>query len=310
MKRGIIGEPFNPSRELCGFYPPDIVGRNTELKLTDGQKRLYEWLVCRAGQNAEEWYPFKKIAEALGKCVRQVKHDAAVLEEKGLIAHVYHHRHPNRYCFLWHSIFMVQRTALKEDDPRVQDSTPIVQGSTKMRPSRMQPAALQSINRLNLIKESSSKASAHVQEQATEETTDDDSHLKLFQSHPPHPEAFEKLVVEFQRMLRLSKAQTLGVPLEQVDAPDRTITVQILEVFADFADAQKWVEGTIRRALARKSRSAMWGLWLKDAQNHKEQIRLDREAQEKGVPPRPPQSESKAENAQRLAEARFLRRKR
>ena len=146
------GEPFNPHWKICGFYPPEIVGRNTELKLTDGQKRLYEWLVCRAGQNAEEWYPFKKIAEALGKCVRQVKHDAAVLEEKGLIAHVFHHRHPNRYCFLWHPIFKVQPTALKEDAPRVQDSTPRVQGSTKKRPFSVQPAAPQLLQEENYIR--------------------------------------------------------------------------------------------------------------------------------------------------------------
>ncbi len=31
-----IGEPFNPWHKVCGFYPPDVVGRRRDL--TDGQK--------------------------------------------------------------------------------------------------------------------------------------------------------------------------------------------------------------------------------------------------------------------------------
>jgi hypothetical protein len=161
MKRG---EPFNPYWKSCGFYPPETVGRNTELKLTDGQKRLYEWLVGRAGRNAEVWYPFKKIALAIGKCVRQVKHDAAVLEEKGLIAHVFHHRHPNRYRFLWHPIFRVQSTALKEDAPRVQRTAPNrVQRAALKRTFRVQPTAPQLHQEENYIRRITS---AHAQPSA------------------------------------------------------------------------------------------------------------------------------------------------
>jgi hypothetical protein len=103
---------------------------------------------------------------------------------------------------------------------------------------------------------------------------------KLAENQNQNRSEKEKLIAEFQRMLRLSKAQTLGQPVEQVDAPDRAITIQILEVFADGADAQKWVESTIRRGLARKSRSATWGIFLADAKNHETQIRLDRERAE------------------------------
>jgi len=39
---------FNPWRGACGFYPPDVVGR--QKTLTDGQKRLYERLVRFAGR--------------------------------------------------------------------------------------------------------------------------------------------------------------------------------------------------------------------------------------------------------------------
>jgi hypothetical protein len=60
-----IGEPFDPSHRVCGFYPPAVVGRRRELK--DGPKRLYERLVGWAGKNAECWWSFDKMAPELGK---------------------------------------------------------------------------------------------------------------------------------------------------------------------------------------------------------------------------------------------------
>ena len=113
------GEPFNPWRGVCGFYPPDIVSANTELELTDGQKRLYERGVRWCGRKGYHFYGFKTIAEALGKSLRQVERDMATLEEKGLIAHVRRRRDTNLYRFLWHPIFEVQPTALQEDDLEV-----------------------------------------------------------------------------------------------------------------------------------------------------------------------------------------------
>jgi hypothetical protein len=48
MKEHVIGECFNPWRQACGFYAPDIVGKQRTLvddkgksrTITDGQKRL------------------------------------------------------------------------------------------------------------------------------------------------------------------------------------------------------------------------------------------------------------------------------
>ena len=45
--RRIAGEPVNPWRKVCGFYPPDVVTR--QRNLTEGQKRLYERAVRWAG---------------------------------------------------------------------------------------------------------------------------------------------------------------------------------------------------------------------------------------------------------------------
>ncbi len=82
--------------------------------LTDGQKRLYAWGVQRAGQNGVFWYGFATMAAALGKSVRQVKHDMAVLEAKGLISHARRRRSSSVYSFLWHPMFEGQSTALQE----------------------------------------------------------------------------------------------------------------------------------------------------------------------------------------------------
>jgi hypothetical protein len=155
LPQHIVGEPFNPWWKICGFYPPDVVGRNTELKLTDGQKRLYERSVRWAGQNSEFWYGFDTIAEALGKSVRQVKDDMATLEDKGLMAHVRRRRQPNLYRFLWHPIFEVQPTALQEGDLEVQDSTLEVQDSVKKGPLKVQPTA-QELCPLNYVRRISS----------------------------------------------------------------------------------------------------------------------------------------------------------
>ena len=117
--RPTIGEPFNPSRKACGFYLPDVLGRQRDL--TDGQKRLYERAVRSAGQNGVFWRGFESMAEALGKSVRQVKADMAALEAKGLIRHTRRRRNSNVYQFLWHAMFQVQRAALQQDDLEVQD---------------------------------------------------------------------------------------------------------------------------------------------------------------------------------------------
>ena len=274
-----VGEPFNPWRKICGFYPPDIVGGNKDLKLTDGQKRLYERGVRWAGKKGVFYYGFRAIATALGKSIRQVKDDMATLEAKGLMAHTRQGPLPNLYRFLWHPIFEVQPTAHQEGDLEVQDSTLEVQDSVIKGPLKVQPTAHKSCTSMNYVSRISSSSALEAENVA--QPDDDPKINSKNQNQHPDPEAFEKRVGELQRMLQLSRAESLNIPVEQIAAPDRTITVKILEVFADFADAQTWVEkDTIRRGLARKSRSSMWGLWLEDAKNSEVQIRLDREAAE------------------------------
>lgn len=98
------GEPFNPWRGACGFYPPDVVGRQKDL--TSGQKRLYERLVRFAGRNGECYPSHDTLAEALGITDRQVRRILTALEKYPLIAHrLRDGRRANTYIFVWNPIF-------------------------------------------------------------------------------------------------------------------------------------------------------------------------------------------------------------
>ncbi len=114
------GQRFNPYRKECGFYPPDVVGKQRKLlgtddktgqtqqrDVTDGQKRLYERLVRRAGQQGKCWPSQIGLAEELGKSDRQIRFDLDALESLRLIDRDRKkgiHRH-TVYFFLWHAIF-------------------------------------------------------------------------------------------------------------------------------------------------------------------------------------------------------------
>jgi len=112
-KQVIIGEPFNPRYEACGFHPEEIVSRRHDL--TDGQKWLYERLVrwarsidgVRANERAGEvWRSHENIAAELGKSERQVRRDLKRLESLGLLKpRIRDGRKSNTYVFLFHVWF-------------------------------------------------------------------------------------------------------------------------------------------------------------------------------------------------------------
>ena len=99
-----IGQPFNPSYRICGFYPPECVRRRKDL--TQAQKLLYLTCAHWAGDKGTFWRGFDSMAHELGYSIRQVQRDMRKLESTGLIAHVRRGRgQTNRYQFLWHKIF-------------------------------------------------------------------------------------------------------------------------------------------------------------------------------------------------------------
>jgi hypothetical protein len=124
--RFVIGEPFNPWRGTCGFYPPGIVGRQRTLK--DGPKRLYECLVRRAGHDGECFPAHVTIAEDLGKSVAQVKRDYRILVKNRLVRHRSRdRRRSNSYEFLWHPWF--ESSSLSRQRGAVKSTHPAAEGS-------------------------------------------------------------------------------------------------------------------------------------------------------------------------------------
>lgn len=104
MTMPIVGEPFNPWHEACGFWPEDIVDRQRDLG--DGPKRAYRRLKRFAGSNGSCFPSQETLARELGKGERQVRRDLDALEAARLIASVSRDgRRSNTYVFLWHPIF-------------------------------------------------------------------------------------------------------------------------------------------------------------------------------------------------------------
>ena len=271
-RRPKIGEQFNPWRDVCGFYPADIVARQHDL--SDGQKRLYERGVRWAGKNGVFWYAFPAMSEALGKSVRQVKDDMATLEAKGLIGHTRRRRQSNLYHFLWHAIFEVQSGAHQERVPKVQNSPLEVQDSVKNGPLKVQPTARESCPSLKFVKEESSSEAAEVPSEAQPVEANDDDPLFCKEEKNQDPAAEtaraatsnledrDVLIETAREQLRMARAAGLSRStgmispeiLATTKAPDRAITVQILEAFSDYDDFTTWLESTISRGSGAKGK--------------------------------------------------------
>jgi len=111
-----------------------------------------------AGQNGIFWRGFDSIAEALGKSVRQVKTDVAVLEAKGLIRHTSRRRNSNVYEFLWHALFEVRQTAFQQSGFEVQDS------HLEVQPTARESSPLESS--LNSVKADNKRISGHASQKS------------------------------------------------------------------------------------------------------------------------------------------------
>jgi hypothetical protein len=166
-----VGEAFNPWHAVCGFYPPDVVGRQRDF--TEGQKRLYERSVRWAGQNGRFWYGFEKMAAELGKSMRQVKDDMAALEATGLIRHTRRRRNSNVYSFLWHPMFEVQSAALQQVNLEVQDATLEVQSDVilEVQHTAQESSQLESFN-LNSLKADNKRISGYASQKQRSDASD------------------------------------------------------------------------------------------------------------------------------------------
>lgn len=250
-----IGKPFNPWHEVCGFYPPDIVGRQRDL--TDGQKRLYERGVRWAGKNGSFWYGFDRIAEELGKSVRQVKDDMRVLEKRGLVSHKRRRRQSNRYVFLWHSILEVQSTAHQEG-LEVQNPVLEVQDSVSLKCSGLHA---------NRIRESCKEESSSSESPGEADGDDDGAFKNLLKAKNPQSQALLESTRE--ELVNARSCNLAGIPDESRRKTFTSLVdvdmIRILRGFRNRDEFSLWVKDTVDRNLGTRAKRPTWMLYIRDA---------------------------------------------
>lgn len=286
-----IGERFNPRRETCGFYAPDIVTR--QLDLTDGQKRLYDRAVRWAGDNGSFWYGFDRIAEELGKSSRQVKRDMSVLEKLGLIEHVRRgKRQSNVYRFLYHPMFESEVTSTSSH-PRG-EVTDLSGEVTSTSLGEVTPASLESYKG-NYARESSSSDFEQPEAGPGAELPNDDDPLVSEEEKTQDPEALQELILSGKEpptadpllgtgtltsaflkavagAIHKSKCSTGfgAMDLDRYPPPDLTIATRIAEEWRRKGTAAllDWIWSTVERRLGQKGHALgamVYGLYFADS---------------------------------------------
>jgi hypothetical protein len=108
------GAPFNPWYELCGFFPDEVVSRQTDISTP--AKAVYQWLIRIANRNAIDILSMRtkgtmlishqRIAQAHGISIRSARYARRQLEDLGLIRATRIARTEEYDCeFLWHPLF-------------------------------------------------------------------------------------------------------------------------------------------------------------------------------------------------------------
>ena len=297
-----IGEPFNPSREACGFYPPDVVARQTDL--TDGQKRLYERAVRWAGQNGKIWYSFETMATELGKSTRQVKRDMVVLERRGLLTHTRRGKSmSNLYRFLYHPVFKGEVTSTAHHSAG--EVADVESEVTSMTPSEVTPASHE-FRKENFVKESSATAKGSGMVPSSQAGDDTSSSKKIGESNValeqqvavdltavalacyqgaaedplignrPLPRQYLLAVAKFLQeskcasMLNALRGADVEACLQSHPPPDLRFTVKIVEPWrgkGTFA-LLDWIWSTVERRLGDKVTATgvfVYGLYRRDS---------------------------------------------
>jgi hypothetical protein len=288
-----IGERFNPHRDACGFFAPDLVDR--QKNLTPGQKRLYGRLVRWAGKNGCVWYGFERIGAELGISSRQIKRDVAVLEKYCLIEHERRgKRQTNLYFFLYHSMFQSEVTSASLH-PKSEVTYPQSEvTSTSL--GEVTSASLKSIKR-NCVREcsSSENESDQITDRVEDRSSDDEPLSSNENPNPDFDPDFPLILSGEERggtdplmdsgalpgwfidqaakSLHASKCTTLlsSSDLTLFPPPDRQITVQIAESWRGkgilaFFD---WLCSTVERRLGHKGRATtvmVYGLYRRDSE--------------------------------------------
>ena len=180
----------------------------------------------------------------------------------------------------WRLAAELPTTKVQAPEKRFRKRTASGSESEPLTGSKSELVAVQKSNSQKKVEKESEKESSSSGVPAIQQHDDEPSFSE--KTEPGKPEDLDRLVSVARDQLRAARAAGAGVLLEQIDSPDREITVQILGAFSDGADFESWLKGTVQRGLARKSKSAGWGLFSTDAKNQAEDLRMKRETAEKG----------------------------
>lgn len=284
------GEEYRPFKLFNGSVVPFSLAAQRDIG--PGAKLLFGELAALMGKNGYCHPSVAHLAKRLGVSVDQITRWLRELREARLIKS--RRRGPGSNAeriFIWHPSLAgsVKKGAILETA-----KIPI-QGQTETAKTRVLKPQKSGSGPGNLrvaYKEeevllrgsfeevSSSELAVSFLEPSTPEATDDESPSSQ-KTEAANPEDLDALVNTARDQLRIARAAGAGARPEDVGLPDRAITIQILKVFSDHADFVAWLEGSVHRGVARKAKSATWGLYLTDARNQVEDLKFKREAHEK-----------------------------
>jgi hypothetical protein len=258
-------------------------------RLSWAAKCLYARLALFRGRKKDGFCApdLKKLATAMGASVDAVNRWMVELMNEGFIGR--RRRGPGRAAeciFLEHSVFLDsgkvrnQQEATDSAEMPNQEGVLIPQicGSDSAEMPNVDSAEMpnpykeENIHSENIHKNIHSSSVEIVG--TSEAANDDESPF----SQNGKTEDLEALVDIARDQLQMARAEDLGIRLEQVQRPDRTIAERILGAFSDYADFEFWLRSTISRSLARKAKSATWGLYATDAANQAEDAARERTA--------------------------------
>lgn len=240
-----VGEPFNPSRKVCGFYPPEFVWKLPDLR--DGEKHTYQRLVRYAGQNGLCWPKQRALREELLVTVRQVQRRLKKLESAGLIRRRKIGKGRGRgvlthYQFLWHAAFLESKPKVEADlyNATCESRSSGLQGDMhdRYKATCMSPPLKEESSTLESSHFSIEGPAAELPARSCHGGGDEST------TNPPNMGSENPEPAQPSRQWDAADIADLRTHLQQHrgadQPPDLAITQQILELFESREDCQRW----------------------------------------------------------------------